>query len=161
MATSDRLGEKIAELRHKRRWTQTEFAQKLGVHMQNVTRWETNRFRPSDATLLKIAEVFEVTMDQLLDGKLLLPPALAQDQQLAERIEMLKELHVGERAIIYNIIETYATQKRLSKLLNIQKTSVAPVAEPHEDNSRPLHRRHYPTAGGRVLAGRQRPHHHH
>ncbi|HEY3997370.1 MAG TPA: helix-turn-helix transcriptional regulator [Candidatus Xenobia bacterium] len=125
MPDSEALGHKIAELRRKRKWTQTELAQKLGVHMQNVTRWETNRIRPSEATLVKMSEVFGVNMDELLDGKLELPPALSQDRHLAERIEMLKELDTDERAIIYNIIETYVTQKRLARLLNMQKTSVS------------------------------------
>lgn len=124
VASEGSLGEKIAELRKERRWTQQVFAEKIGVHPNHITRWESNRFRPSSEMLQKIAEVFEVRLDDLLDPKLNLPQALAEDKQLLERLELLRELEPDERAVIFHIIDTYATQRRLVKLLGAK-----PVAQ--------------------------------
>ena len=126
MTSGDKLGNKIAELRKEKRWTQQAFAEKIGVHPNHITRWESNRFRPSTETLQRIAEVFEVRLDDLLDPKLNLPESMSQDKQLMARLELLRELEPEERAVIYHIIDTYATQRRLNRLLQANKPPSIP-----------------------------------
>jgi transcriptional regulator with XRE-family HTH domain len=115
------FGDRIAELRRQRRWTQHTFAEKIGVHTNHITRWESNRYKPSGAMLQKIAEVFEIRVDDLLDPASLVPESMSHDKELVTRIEQLKELDPQQRAIIYDIINTYAKQKRMEKLLLDEK----------------------------------------
>lgn len=62
-------GEKIYELRKKARITQEDFADKLGVTHQAVSKWESNTAFPETDTIIKIAELFGVSCDYLLkDG---------------------------------------------------------------------------------------------
>jgi len=118
------LGAKIAELRKQRGWTQKHFASKIGVHSHHVTRWESNRMRPSSTTLQRIAEVFGVKLDDLLNNKPVVPESLAQDKLLIEKLELLRELEPEQRAVVYHIIDMYATQKRMAGLLLSQKPVV-------------------------------------
>lgn len=59
-------GEKIYELRKKSRITQEEFAEKLEVSRQAVSKWESDTAYPETDKLIKIAELFGVSCDYLL-----------------------------------------------------------------------------------------------
>lgn len=59
------IGDKIRMLRRQRDWTQNELANKLGFHPQDLTRWERNKVKPRTSTLARLAELFEVCMDEL------------------------------------------------------------------------------------------------
>ena len=61
------LGKRIKELRIENNLTQEELAEQLGVSFQAVSRWENDLTYP-DITLLPIlANMFDVTVDYLLD----------------------------------------------------------------------------------------------
>lgn len=46
--------------------SQKELAGKLFVSQQAVARWETDKATPNPETVVKLAEIFEVTTDELL-----------------------------------------------------------------------------------------------
>ncbi len=56
----------LLELRRDLGLSQEEFAQKLWVTRQAVSRWETGETVPSTDTLKEIAKVFQVPVDRLL-----------------------------------------------------------------------------------------------
>ena len=60
------LGEKITALRKKACITQEEFADRLGVTRQAVSKWESGSAYPETDTIIRIAELFGVTCDYLL-----------------------------------------------------------------------------------------------
>ncbi|MGN1399523.1 MAG: helix-turn-helix domain-containing protein [Erysipelotrichaceae bacterium] len=60
-------GEKIYSLRKEARITQEEFAEKLEVSRQAVSKWETDLSYPETEKLIKIAQMFGVTCDYLLN----------------------------------------------------------------------------------------------
>ena len=59
------IGEKIAELRKNRKMTQEELANVIGVSSQSISKWENNTTMPDILLLPIIAEIFEVTLDEL------------------------------------------------------------------------------------------------
>ena len=60
------FSKKIAELRKEKDWSQAELAKKVGVHQRYVSSWETDKSMPHAETLIKLAQVFEVSTDYLL-----------------------------------------------------------------------------------------------
>lgn len=60
------LGNRIAELRIARNWTQVQLAQKLHVSKQTVSNWENNNILPSIELLIRISNLFSVSTDYLL-----------------------------------------------------------------------------------------------
>ena len=60
------LGEKIREQRKKHGLSQEKVAEFIGVSRQAVTKWEMNQSIPSTENLLKIAEIFGITVDMLI-----------------------------------------------------------------------------------------------
>lgn len=60
------VGNQIAMLRKKKGYTGEKFSGIIGVTPQAVSKWETGKCLPETALLPKIAQVLEVTIDQLL-----------------------------------------------------------------------------------------------
>ena len=63
------LADKITELRKKRGWSQEELAEKVDVTRQSVSKWESAQSTPDLDKILKLAEIFEVTTDELLKAE--------------------------------------------------------------------------------------------
>jgi transcriptional regulator with XRE-family HTH domain len=60
------FGEKLKSERKKRGWSQEELAEKLFVSRQSVSKWETGLNYPSIEVIIKLSDLFEVTIDELL-----------------------------------------------------------------------------------------------
>lgn len=62
-------GRFIAELRKEKRLTQNELAEKLQVTNKAISRWETGEGFPDVTMLPDLADIFDVSVDELLRGK--------------------------------------------------------------------------------------------
>lgn len=63
-----KTGKKIAQLRKKKDMTQFELADRLGISYQAVSNWERGNSMPDISKLPELAEIFGVTVDELLGG---------------------------------------------------------------------------------------------
>ena len=64
------LADKIIEERKKNGWSQEEFASKLGVSRQAVSKWESAGSIPDLQRILQMSELFGVTTDYLLKDEI-------------------------------------------------------------------------------------------
>lgn len=69
------LNEKIEFIRKTNRLTQEEFAEELGVSRQAISKWETGTAVPNVQMLLRIADSYNLTLDQLARDDFDLPTA--------------------------------------------------------------------------------------
>lgn len=60
------FGEKLQELRRKAGMSQDALAEKLGVSRQAVSKWERDEAVPETEKVLRIAKLFDVSLDELL-----------------------------------------------------------------------------------------------
>ena len=63
------FGTKIAEMRKEKGMTQLELAEKMGVTDKAVSKWERDLSFPDVNSIPKLAEIFDVTVDELMQGK--------------------------------------------------------------------------------------------
>lgn len=63
------LGDKILQLRTRKNLSQGALADELGVSRQSISKWETNSSVPELDKLVKLAEVFGVSLDELVLDK--------------------------------------------------------------------------------------------
>ena len=61
------FGEKLRQLRNEKGITQNELAEKLFVTFQTVSKWENDVNQPDIPTLKQIAQIFNCSIDSLLD----------------------------------------------------------------------------------------------
>jgi transcriptional regulator with XRE-family HTH domain len=68
MLNLEKISKKIIEKRKQIGMTQNELADALFVTRQAVSKWEMGKSLPSLEVLLEITELFDVTIDYMLDG---------------------------------------------------------------------------------------------
>lgn len=61
------IGKKLKELRKSYNLTQEQFAGKIGISRINYTRYENDKVRPDYETVIKIADFYEISLDELFD----------------------------------------------------------------------------------------------
>lgn len=69
------LGQNIARLRTQKNLSQGDLADALEVSRQSVSKWETDASIPELDKLLRLAELFGVTLDELVKGESAQPEA--------------------------------------------------------------------------------------
>lgn len=66
MFNMESIGRRIAELRKKANMTQMELADHMGITFQSISNWERGNTMPDISKLPELAELFDVTIDELL-----------------------------------------------------------------------------------------------
>ena len=61
------IGNRLKELRISEGLTQQELSVKLGISRVNYTRYETDKVRPDYETLIKLADFYNVSLDEIFD----------------------------------------------------------------------------------------------
>ena len=76
------LGTNISRLRAEKRLSQGDLAEVLEVSRQSVSKWETDSSVPDLDKLVKLSQVFDVTLDELVTGTGPQPMAETPPQQV-------------------------------------------------------------------------------
>jgi transcriptional regulator with XRE-family HTH domain len=107
------IGERIRQLRQERRWTQAELGQKIGVHQKQVSSYERGVNVPSTEVLIKMAEVFDVTLDFLAFEAQGQPAKLnIQDRELLRRFEAVDSLSEQEKTLAKEMLDLLILKQR-------------------------------------------------
>ena len=96
------IGKRIGLLRRQKGMTQEELASHMGVSPQAVSKWENDQTCPDISALPKLAKLFGVSMDELLEGKEALPAVrvLPPEERKDPKDMMLRitvDSHEGDR----------------------------------------------------------------
>lgn len=65
----EKVGKFIKEIRKRNNFTQKQFADKLGVTFQAVSKWENGKNIPDISLLKEISKMFDVNIDDILEGE--------------------------------------------------------------------------------------------
>ena len=63
------IGNNIKALREERKLTQDQVAEALGISFQAVSSWERDEYKPDTEKLLKLAEIFDVSVSAIAEEK--------------------------------------------------------------------------------------------
>lgn len=91
---------RIGDLRKKKKMTQQELANAIGVSFQTISKWETGMNMPDISMLPVLAEYFQVTTDQLLgleplEGEAYIPEKTATEEFWNKKLEYLLRSRKG------------------------------------------------------------------
>jgi transcriptional regulator with XRE-family HTH domain len=108
------IGERITQLRKQLHLSQDELAKKVDVSRTIIGNYERNTNTPSIEILLKIAKVFNVSVDYLIGESEL----SSFDKELLKRIEDIEKLDADTKQhlffLIDNVIQNFKTKRAFS-----------------------------------------------
>lgn len=104
------LGDRIRELRAKYNLTQAELANQVGVSKATITAYEGDLRQPSYDVLIKLANVFRVSLDSLVlnRGEYVVDVSMLEPEQIKQVQNYIKYLKESE------LLETFCSDEPLN-----------------------------------------------
>jgi transcriptional regulator with XRE-family HTH domain len=113
-----KLHEKIKSLRVKKGLSQAEMASKIGLSHGHITRLESGKFNPSTEVLKKIADLFDVSTDFMLDDSTNNEYDIdVKNKPLAEKIKLISSLDEKQQEAVITIIDSMVKEKKMKEVL--------------------------------------------
>ena len=98
-----KLGDRIALLRKIKKLSQTELAKKIDASREAIGKYERNEATPSVETAKKIADIFDVTLDYLIDET----ASATFDKQTAKRINEIQSLDEENKNHLFAVLDAF------------------------------------------------------
>lgn len=109
------IGDKLIQLRKQNNLSQSELADKIGASRTIIGNYERNTNTPSIEMILKIATVFNVSVDYLLGEGVL----SQYDKDVLKRIDDIEKLDDTTKNnlffLIDNVIQNFKTKQAFAK----------------------------------------------
>lgn len=94
------FGTMVASLRKERGMTQSELAEEMGVTDKAVSKWERDLSFPDVTTLPRLAGIFNVTVDELMQAKTDGAPGRKKPVELVPLILRAVSLAMGVAVVV-------------------------------------------------------------
>jgi transcriptional regulator with XRE-family HTH domain len=111
------LGLRIKQLRKQHKWTQKELAVKIDVRFPQLNKYECGLHAPPVEKLVKIAEVFDTTVDFLLTGNRSEQRPL-HNLRLMERFRALEEFNAEDQEAVIKLIDAMIVKNKVEGAIN-------------------------------------------
>jgi len=106
------IGSKISELRKAKKWSQEDLAKEVGSSRVMIGNYERNSNTPSIDIILKIAKVFDVSVDYLVgEGQL-----STYDKEVLKRIEDIEHLPEEDKNHLFYVIDNLIKAVKLKSI---------------------------------------------
>ncbi|TWP25367.1 XRE family transcriptional regulator [Apibacter muscae] len=103
MSNEVNIASKIILLRKQRGWSQMELAKNISASREIISRYERNESVPSIDMVVKLADVFGVTVDFLV-GK---SNSASLDKETVNRINNIQNMDDKTKSVLFDVIDTY------------------------------------------------------
>lgn len=122
-----KLGKFLAQLRNEKKMTQAELAEKLYVDSNKISRWECGNSTPDFDSLIKMSEIFKVTLFELSICKRLEDKTLLDKTK--DKLRTLKDLKRIDlkRKVLYFIASIFGIMFGLTTLYTIENYNTVHV----------------------------------
>ena len=114
----DGFSKRLRELRKQKNLSQAELTKLVGVHYTHIGRYERGESsKPSADTLKRMADVFGVTSDYLIEGTTgEAAKARIDDRELLQQFQQVEKLDDDDKTVIKTLIEAFLTKKKMQEL---------------------------------------------
>lgn len=102
------LGEKIYELRTQHNLSQEDLAGELDVSRQSISKWENGNSTPDLEKIVKLAEIFNVSLDELIKNEEKETAVANTPEQNATVQTKTREKKIGKSLLIAGAISFFA-----------------------------------------------------
>jgi len=106
------FGSIVVALRKEQGFSQTEFADKLGIHKNVLGRYERNEVLPSIEIARNIANILDVSLDYLV-GK----TDVEMDKTTRRRILEVSKFEEEDKNHIFSVIDAFIAKRKIQSIL--------------------------------------------
>ena len=107
----------FVRLRKERGWTQAQVAEKIGISVGQVKKYEKGDSAPTLHILARMAMVFGVSADELVFENGSGPAAHKLDTELLQRFEKIAQLPDRERDAVLVLIDSVIARQTLREVI--------------------------------------------
>ncbi len=111
------ISNRIKRLRQQHDWTQEELADRIGIDKRNISRYEGGHVEPRKSTLRKMAEVFEISYEELTGPIEIVGTQLPDDPRLIELLTGVVNLPEEKREALVRVIEIVIREHRIQSAI--------------------------------------------
>ena len=97
------MGLKIKEFREERFMTQKQLADEIGSSQRNVSHWENGTNEPDVSTLIKLADLFGVSLDELCGRTFDSSPVSDTENELYKKLSTLNKEQKTALKVFFDI----------------------------------------------------------
>jgi transcriptional regulator with XRE-family HTH domain len=118
--TMAELGENLARIRKARRLTQLQLADLVDVQPRLISRWETGESKPQLDHLVRLAEVLEVSLDELVKGDGAGPPSGFDvgNKRLKELCRQVDRLPEEDQDVVCHVMDSLIRKEQVKAVLS-------------------------------------------
>jgi transcriptional regulator with XRE-family HTH domain len=112
------LGQRIQELRKKATLSQGDLASKIEISYPQMSRYEIKNVQPPADVLKRLADVFGVSIDYLVNGTLEQKAERSlEDNELLQQFKEVEQMNDDDRSTIKKLIDAFITKKKVQHLV--------------------------------------------
>jgi transcriptional regulator with XRE-family HTH domain len=113
------LAERLKELRTEQGWKVVDLAEKTGIDRNMISYYEKGKYLPSADALLKLAEIFNVSIDYLLVKDSLKKPLNQHiDPEFSVLFEDIANLDEKDKEMIKHMIKSLIAKNKVKDLIS-------------------------------------------
>lgn len=106
--------------RARRQWTIRELSERTGIAISRLSSYENGKNTPRAGALQKIADAFELTVEQLLHGELttsesIIGSKVITDAMFKARVEECLALNQNSKTAIYYLLDQLLEKEQIVK----------------------------------------------
>lgn len=115
------LGRNLAEIRKSRRLTQQQLAELIRVQQRVISRWETGVAAPRLNHCVQLADVLEVSLDQLIrgdGGELSEAHFDIRNRRLKELCQRVDQLGKADQEVICHVMDSLIRKEQVRTIMS-------------------------------------------
>jgi transcriptional regulator with XRE-family HTH domain len=113
------IGENIKKVRKDKGLQQKQVALEIGLDQSNYNKIENSKREPSVDVLNKLANLFGVSVDDILNPDKDVPKEVTvEDKTTMEQVRLIQELDEEDKHVIFRMIDTMLTKKKFKDFFN-------------------------------------------
>jgi len=109
------IGKIIKKYREEKNLTQKQIADLIHMHRSNYSRVETGERELSIEAIQKIATLFGMTIDQLINEETIPQEVSFEDTTSNEQMKLIEQLDEEDKQTIFRLIEKMLTNKKFKE----------------------------------------------
>jgi transcriptional regulator with XRE-family HTH domain len=111
------FAQRLKDLRTARKLTQTRLAELLTISPRVYSRWETGDVTPHFDTIVRLADILGVTLDELAGRKEVQSSATIKNPELSRLYKKVDHLSDEDQKALVIVLDSLVKRSRVSKVM--------------------------------------------